>query len=98
MDEMIWAFEQLNKEDQGEDQFRVGKTDYLFQALDENDNPVGEPEEIGNRTRNPNAKYYQLIHGPGYTMIEDREGLKKHWERIDNGLRLFGSYYRALWD
>lgn len=25
-------------------------------------------------------------------------GLKKHWERIDNGLRLFGKYYRALWD
>jgi hypothetical protein len=28
----------------------------------------------------------------------DREGLKKHNERIDNGLRLFGKYYRGLWD
>lgn len=27
----------------------------------------------------------------------DREGLKKHEERIDNGLRLFGKYFRALW-
>ena len=28
----------------------------------------------------------------------DREGLDKHHERIDNGLRLFGKYYRSLWD
>ena len=23
---------------------------------------------------------------------------EKHWERIKNGLRLFGKYYRGLWD
>lgn len=28
----------------------------------------------------------------------DRVGLRKHNERIDNGLRLFGKYFRALWD
>jgi hypothetical protein len=28
----------------------------------------------------------------------DKVGLKKHHDRIDNGLRLFGKYYRALWD
>lgn len=28
----------------------------------------------------------------------DRVGLKKHNARIDNGLRLFGRYYRHLWD
>ena len=28
----------------------------------------------------------------------DRVGLKKHNERLDNGLRLFGKYFRALWD
>ena len=28
----------------------------------------------------------------------DRVGLKKHNDRINNGLRLFGKYYRALWD
>jgi hypothetical protein len=28
----------------------------------------------------------------------DHKGLKKHHDRIDNGLRLFGKYYRALWD
>lgn len=28
----------------------------------------------------------------------DEEGLKKHHDRISNGLRLFGKYYRNLWD
>jgi len=29
---------------------------------------------------------------------EDKIGLKKHQERINNGLRLFGKYYTNLWD
>lgn len=28
----------------------------------------------------------------------DREGHAEHFARIDNGLRLFGKYYRTLWD
>lgn len=28
----------------------------------------------------------------------DREGLDAHEARIKNGLRLFGKYYRGLWD
>lgn len=28
----------------------------------------------------------------------DEKGLKAHRERIENGLRLFGKYYRSLWD
>lgn len=28
----------------------------------------------------------------------DMEGLKAHSARVDNGLRLFGKYYRGLWD
>jgi hypothetical protein len=28
----------------------------------------------------------------------DEEGYEKHSKRIDNGLRLFGKYYRNLWD
>lgn len=28
----------------------------------------------------------------------DRKGLKAYHDRINNGLRLFGKYYRALWD
>lgn len=33
----------------------------------------------------------------GSTFEVDREGLKKHSDRIDNGLRLFGKYFRGLW-
>jgi hypothetical protein len=36
--------------------------------------------------------------GPKHTQEWDRDGWTKHHERIDNGLRLFGSYYRNLWD
>jgi hypothetical protein len=28
----------------------------------------------------------------------DREGLDDHDKRIENGLKLFGKYYRSLWD
>ena len=28
----------------------------------------------------------------------DREGLADHNKRIENGLKLFGKYYRSLWD
>ena len=28
----------------------------------------------------------------------DREGIKEYNERINNGMRLFGKYYRGLWD
>ena len=28
----------------------------------------------------------------------DWDGLKAHYDRIDNGVRLFGRYYRSLWD
>ncbi len=31
-------------------------------------------------------------------MKVDREGLDAHNDRITNGLRLFGKYYRGLWD
>ena len=32
------------------------------------------------------------------TNTYDHEGSKKHNDRIENGLRLFGRYYRGLWD
>jgi hypothetical protein len=31
-------------------------------------------------------------------MKVDTEGLQANEERITNGLRLFGKYYRSLWD
>lgn len=77
--EMIWAHEQLLKDDD-EDQFIIQRgeidwTDY--------------PEDEGKKTT-------PLRWKKRYVM--DEKGLKAHRERVDNGLRLFGKYYRSLWD
>jgi hypothetical protein len=42
--------------------------------------------------------YSEMEHGPNHTYHCDYEGMKKVQERIDNGHRLFGKYYRHLWD
>jgi len=41
---------------------------------------------------------FQLVKGDKHTREFDKEGYVKHDERINNGLRLFGKYYRGLWD
>ena len=40
----------------------------------------------------------QLVKGPNHTYTTDDEGIRKHQDRIDRGLRLFGKYYQSLWD
>jgi hypothetical protein len=101
MGEMIWAFEQMNDDD-SDDQFYKGETEILWQAIDANDNPIGPPHRLGERPKdldeNDSDLMYRLVKGPNDTRTTDFEGLKKHHERIDNGLRLFGRYFRALWD
>lgn len=78
MDEMIWTFEQLSKDDYDSRYWLVkGEIDW--------DNRV--PEEKG------------LIELKWKKeSVVDWDGLKKHEEAIQNGLRLFGKYYKNLWD
>lgn len=45
-----------------------------------------------------NSSLFELKVGPNHSFQVDREGIKKHQERIDNGLRLFAKYYNNLWD
>jgi hypothetical protein len=40
----------------------------------------------------------EMVYGPNNTYECDYEGLAKEQKRIDNGLRLFGTYYQGLWD
>lgn len=40
----------------------------------------------------------RLVKGPKDTHKFDRKGYEKHLARIQNGFRLFGKYYMALWD
>lgn len=70
MNEMIWSFTQLTKDDH-EQQF------YDNSEVDENEKSIMKQVE---------------------KIKCDYDGLKAHNERLNNGLRLFGKYYRGLWD
>ena len=70
MNEMIWAFTQLNDKD-NEGQF------YEHPEVDVNE------KDLSKLISNIKCDY---------------DGLRAHNERIQNGLCLFGKYYRGLWD
>jgi hypothetical protein len=87
MGEMIFAFE-CKVDDSWEDAFREGEHDILWVPIDKDGNEVPKGEH----------KYYQMKDGPNHTYKCDYEGMKVVQQRIDNGFRLFGKYYQALWD
>ena len=41
---------------------------------------------------------YEMIYGENNTFKVDHEGINKVNDRINNGTKLFGKYYRGLWD
>jgi len=83
MGEMIWAFEQLCDEEH-DSQFNTGVHDLKSVPCgwDENGKPT----------------MFEMVKGPNDTSHFDVEGYQKHNDRINNGLRLFGKYFRGLWD
>ncbi len=83
LDEMIWAFEQICDDD-NDKQFRSGVHDLKSVACEWDEN--GKPT------------MFTFEKGPNHTAKFDVEGYEKHNERINNGTRLFGKYYRNLWD
>ena len=87
MDEMIFAFN-CKVDDSWEEEFREGNIDMLWVPVDKDGNEVPKGEH----------RYYQMKDGPKNTYKCDYEGMKKVEERIQNGFRLFGKYYQALWD
>jgi hypothetical protein len=97
MNELIWTFEQLNDDDNNA-QFHSGESEILWQGLDKDHNPIGEPEDIKSRTKHESVVNYQMVKGSNDTHVFDSEAFKKHHDRIQNGLVLFGKYYRGLWD
>jgi hypothetical protein len=86
--EIIWTFEQLHNDNDWESQYHTGVHDLFWKPIDKDGNEV--PEE--------GAKLYQMEKGPNDTHEWDKDGYMAHSKRIDNGLRLFGTYYRGLWD
>jgi hypothetical protein len=87
MDEMIFAFE-CKLDDSWQDEFREGEIDHLWVPVDAAGNEVPKGEH----------RYYQMKDGPNHTYKCDYEGMKVVENRIQNGFRLFGKYYQALWD
>lgn len=83
LNEMIFAFEHL-VDDSWENDFSSGEIDikHVPYEWDENGKPT----------------LYTTEDGPNHTYKCDYDGLTKVYERIDNGLRLFGKYFRHLWD
>lgn len=82
LNEMIWAFEKELDED-WEDQFRHGEPDYEFIHVG---GEIGTDSEL-NEMIQKNTNYRV-----------DYDKIKEYNNRIDNGFRLFGKYYRNLWD
>ena len=87
MDEMIFAFN-CKVDDSWEEAFRSGDIDTVWIPVDEDGNEVPKGKH----------KFYQMKDGPKNTYKCDYEGMRVVEERIQNGFRLFGKYYQALWD
>lgn len=87
MGEMIFAFEH-RLDDSWQDAYRSGEIDMLWIPVDKDGNEVPKGEH----------KFYQMKDGPKSTYKCDYDGIKKVEDRIQNGFRLFGKYYQALWD
>ena len=87
MSEMIFAFE-CKADNSWEDAFREGEHDILWVPVDKDGNEVPKGDH----------KYTEMRRGPNDTYKCDYEGMKVVQKRIDNGFRLFGKYYQALWD
>lgn len=88
LDKMIWSFQQIVMDDY-EDQYHHGRPEFDWVKTDQTIlNPLnGKTEETFRMVdKNPDEHW------------TDYEGMRVHEERIQEGLELFGKYYRHLWD
>ena len=89
LDKMIWSFQQLI-DDTWEEKYHHGeKPEFDWEKLDEvyTDPKTGKTEPLYKMVNKNEGKHYI-----------DMNGLEEHQKRIDEGLELFGKYYRNLWD
>lgn len=80
MDEMIWTFEQITGDADGEFAYFYDPDDLDIMNIDKN-----------------SLTKYGANHVVDTTFYVDEKGLEEYHRRIENGLKLFGKYYRALW-
>ena len=95
LDEMIFAFATMNSE--YEDEFWDGHDVYTpietvgvgpaqLRLFPDDDGSIEDYET------------YEMKENPNRKVKFDKEGLRKIEERMDRGFKLFGKYYRGLWD
>lgn len=87
IDEMIFAFEHIADND-WEESFRSGDVDITWEPQNVNGQVVDEDD----------ADFFEMKRGPKDTFTVDTDGIRAVYDRIDNGTRLFGKYFRNLWD
>jgi hypothetical protein len=83
MDEMIFAFEH-HLDTKWEEKYSKGEWSTRSEACEWDEN--GKP------------KMFKMVYNDDHTHETDYEALKVVHERIGNGFKLFGKYYRNLWD
>jgi hypothetical protein len=88
LDKMIWSFQQIAIEDH-ESLYCHGKAEYDWVKTDQ---PISNP--ISGQVEDT----FQMVDKNPTEHWTDYEGMRKHEERIQEGLELFGKYYRHLWD
>jgi hypothetical protein len=73
---------------------------WAFEALgnDEFEDQFYSGESDWDFVKIEGSTYYTMEHGPKHTFKVDEEGMKAAYARIANGTRLFGKYFRCLWD
>ena len=89
MDKMIWSFEQICDDD-NDKQFHTGIHDTVWTDVDVHGNEVDSTYT--------GKKYHRMDKGPNDTHVYDVNGHRAHEAKIQEGLDLFGKYYRNLWD
>lgn len=92
LNEMIWSFSQLMTDVDWEDQFfgRVGQLTSVVDWEDQFFSRVNDNGEVVHEEHCPDKQF-------PVTFQYDEESYNKHRDRMENGFRLFGKYYMALW-
>jgi hypothetical protein len=70
---------------------------FAFESFNYNSEDDYSSGEIDYHWEKAENGLYKMVEGPNHTYKVDNEALKKHQNRVDNGLRLFAKYYRCLW-
>jgi hypothetical protein len=97
MDEMIWAFGEASTGYEGENAFYTGEPDHRYQPVDDNGDPISD-EILTWEEALAHEGDVVVVPGPNHSYSIDEEGLEAYQNRLNNAFKLFGRYYRNLWD